>query len=91
MDGGARERNGQDHRPGEAPSCEDGRFSIRSKVLQESPMNKVKDVARPCVTSPMALPSWSRFGLCGIPENLLVALRDRGAKNLTMTGNNAGH
>jgi 3-oxoacid CoA-transferase subunit A len=32
----------------------------------------------------------SGFGLCGIPENLLVALRDRGAKNLTMISNNAG-
>ena len=32
----------------------------------------------------------SGFGLCGIPENLLAALRDQGAKNLTMISNNAG-
>jgi len=30
------------------------------------------------------------FGLCGIPENLIVALRDSGVKNLTIVGNNAG-
>ena len=32
----------------------------------------------------------SGFGLCGIPENLIPALRDRGAKDLTMISNNAG-
>lgn len=30
------------------------------------------------------------FGLCGIPENLILALRDSGAKNLTCVSNNAG-
>lgn len=30
------------------------------------------------------------FGLCGIPENLITALRDKGAKNLTIISNNAG-
>ena len=30
------------------------------------------------------------FGLCGIPENLIVALRDKGVKNLTVMSNNAG-
>lgn len=30
------------------------------------------------------------FGLCGIPENLIVALRDRGTKDLTLISNNAG-
>jgi 3-oxoacid CoA-transferase subunit A len=30
------------------------------------------------------------FGLCGIPENLIVALRDTGKKNLTVVSNNAG-
>ncbi len=30
------------------------------------------------------------FGLCGIPENLIVALRDTGAKDLTVVSNNAG-
>jgi 3-oxoacid CoA-transferase subunit A len=30
------------------------------------------------------------FGLCGIPENLIKALRDKGTKNLTIISNNAG-
>jgi 3-oxoacid CoA-transferase subunit A len=30
------------------------------------------------------------FGLCGIPENLIAALRDSGTKNLTAISNNAG-
>ena len=32
----------------------------------------------------------SGFGLCGIPENLILALRDQGAKGLTLMSNNAG-
>lgn len=30
------------------------------------------------------------FGLCGIPEALILALRDSGKKNLTIASNNAG-
>jgi 3-oxoacid CoA-transferase subunit A len=30
------------------------------------------------------------FGLCGIPENLIAALRKKGTKNLTCISNNAG-
>jgi len=30
------------------------------------------------------------FGLCGIPENLIFALRDSGVKGLTVISNNAG-
>lgn len=30
------------------------------------------------------------FGLCGIPENLILALRDLGATDLTFVSNNAG-
>lgn len=30
------------------------------------------------------------FGLCGIPENLIAALRDSGAADLTVISNNAG-
>jgi len=30
------------------------------------------------------------FGLCGIPEKLISALRDKGSKNLTIISNNAG-
>ena len=32
----------------------------------------------------------SGFGLCGIPETLILALRDHGAKDLTCISNNAG-
>ena len=30
------------------------------------------------------------FGLCGIPENLIAAIRDSGVSNLTIVSNNAG-
>jgi 3-oxoacid CoA-transferase subunit A len=30
------------------------------------------------------------FGLCGIPETLILAIRDTGVKNLTVVSNNAG-
>jgi len=30
------------------------------------------------------------FGLCGIPENLIIALRDSGTENITAISNNAG-
>jgi len=30
------------------------------------------------------------FGLCGIPENLILALRERGTSDLTVISNNAG-
>jgi 3-oxoacid CoA-transferase subunit A len=30
------------------------------------------------------------FGLCGIPESLIMAIRDSGVKNLTVVSNNAG-
>ena len=30
------------------------------------------------------------FGLCGVPEDLVGALRDRGVRNLTVISNNAG-
>src|ERR1700722_4795697 len=30
------------------------------------------------------------FGLCGIPENLIAAVRRKGTKNLTVASNNAG-
>src|SRR6202165_684785 len=30
------------------------------------------------------------FGLCGMPETLILAVRDSGVKNLTVVSNNAG-
>ena len=32
----------------------------------------------------------SGFGLCGLPENLIQAVREKGPKNLTLGSNNAG-
>ena len=32
----------------------------------------------------------SGFGLCGIPENLILAIREKGVRNLTCISNNAG-
>ena len=55
-------------------------------------MNKVIASAREAVA---AIPEGATilmggFGLCGIPENLIAALRDRGTGNLTVASNNAG-
>src|SRR5439155_20016288 len=30
------------------------------------------------------------FGLCGVPEQLILAIRDSGVKNLTVVSNNCG-
>lgn len=30
------------------------------------------------------------FGLCGIPENLIAAILEKGSKDLTVVSNNAG-
>ena len=55
-------------------------------------MNKiVKDAAEAVQDIPDgASVMISGFGLCGIPENLIAALRDRGSKDLTVMSNNAG-
>ena len=55
-------------------------------------MNKVIASAREAVA---AIPEGATilmggFGLCGIPENLIAALRDRGTGNLTVASNNRG-
>jgi 3-oxoacid CoA-transferase subunit A len=42
-----------------------------------------------CVHDGMTVMSGG-FGLCGIPEHLVLALRDSGVKNLTVISNNAG-
>jgi len=54
-----------------------------NKVVKDAPA-AVRDI--PDGASIMV----SGFGLCGIPENLLQALRAQGAKGLTMISNNAG-
>ena len=55
-------------------------------------MNKVVTSAAEAVRDipDGAVVMMSGFGLCGIPENLILALRDQGAKGLTVVSNNAG-
>src|SRR3979411_2417220 len=55
-------------------------------------MNKVlASVAEAVATIPEgATIMMGGFGLCGIPENLIAALRARGTKGLTVISNNAG-
>jgi 3-oxoacid CoA-transferase len=56
-------------------------------------MNKLKPDAAAaladCIQDGMTIAAGG-FGLCGIPENLIRALRDSGARDLTIVGNNAG-
>jgi 3-oxoacid CoA-transferase subunit A len=56
---------------------------FRSKIYQDasSALEGVKDGMTILVGG---------FGLCGIPENLILALRDSRVKNLTCVSNNAG-
>lgn len=56
-------------------------------------MNKVypsADAALKGVVADGQLLAVGGFGLCGIPEALIAALRDSGVKNLTVISNNAG-
>ena len=60
--------------------------------------NKVHETARDAIEAARAAGALGDsiqvmvggFGLCGIPEELIVALRDSGAKDLTCVSNNAG-
>ena len=55
-------------------------------------MNKVVRDAREAIADVQdgATIMLGGFGLCGIPENLITATRDKGIKNLTIVSNNAG-
>jgi 3-oxoacid CoA-transferase subunit A len=56
-------------------------------------MNKVypsADAALKGIVADGQLLAVGGFGLCGIPEALIAALRDSGVKNLTVISNNAG-
>ena len=55
-------------------------------------MNKVVRDARDAVADVQdgATIMMGGFGLCGIPENLISAIREKGVRNLTVISNNAG-
>jgi len=55
-------------------------------------MNKIFNSARDAVQDIQdgATVFLSGFGLCGIPENLIQAVKEKGPKNLTLGSNNAG-
>lgn len=60
--------------------------------MQKNPLSKVVKDARAAVDGVkdgMTL-VLGGFGLCGIPEHSILALRDLGVKNLTCVSNNAG-
>jgi len=50
-----------------------------------SPADAIKDLVRNDMTLAVG-----GFGLCGIPEQLIIALRDSGVTGLTIVSNNAG-
>jgi len=61
--------------------------------FQEIGVNKVFPSAQAALQGILAdgqLMAVGGFGLCGIPEALIDALRDSGVKNLTVISNNAG-
>src|SRR5688572_14021057 len=68
------------------------RTSCRPPVYDRRSMKKVvADAAEAVRDIPEgASIMFSGFGLCGIPENLIEALRARGTKGLTCISNNAG-
>ena len=55
-------------------------------------MNKVVRDARDAIADVQdgATIMMGGFGLCGIPENLISAIREKGVRNLTVISNNAG-
>lgn len=63
------------------------------KELLESQLNKVYPSAKEALQGVVAdgqTVAVGGFGLCGIPEAQIAALRDSGVKNLTCISNNAG-
>src|SRR5262249_28322871 len=67
-------------------------FKLRTGLFRESPMNKVVNDVMDAIADIQdgASIMMGGFGLCGIPENLIAALRRKGTKNLTVISNNAG-
>jgi len=65
----------------------------RGAHLQENPMKKLYPSAKAALDGFLKdglLIASGGFGLCGIPERLLDAVRDSGVKDLTFASNNAG-
>jgi len=56
-----------------------------SDKIYDSPAAALADVARHNM-----LVAVGGFGLCGIPEQLIIALRDTGVTGITAVSNNAG-
>src|ERR1044071_1124435 len=74
-------------------ACSRSAFKGRvSYLIEYRAMNKVLSSADEAVARipDGAVIMMGGFGLCGIPENLIAALRARGTKNLTVVSNNAG-
>jgi len=63
--------------------------SVASAGIQRKVFPDAASALRGLLRDGMTLMSGG-FGLCGIPENLLIALRDSQVKNLTVISNNAG-
>jgi 3-oxoacid CoA-transferase subunit A len=59
-------------------------IAMASKIYG-STADALRDVVRDGMTVAVG-----GFGLCGIPEQLIIALRDSGVRNLTVVSNNAG-
>jgi 3-oxoacid CoA-transferase subunit A len=67
-------------------------FPVRRPNSEEVAVNKVVRNAREAIQDIKdgASIMMGGFGLCGIPENLISALREKGPKDLTVMSNNAG-
>jgi len=66
--------------------------SLPAPLLPPDAMNKVFPSALAAIEgiNDGATIAAGGFGLCGIPENLIRAIRDKGLKNLTFVSNNCG-
>jgi 3-oxoacid CoA-transferase subunit A len=62
---------------------------MKSKVYENAGAALEAARSRGCVADGMTV-MVGGFGLCGIPEHLITALRDSGVKGLTCVSNNAG-
>jgi hypothetical protein len=67
--------------------------SISLNIYEETTMNKEYPDAKAALANVVKdgqTIAVGGFGLCGIPEALIAALRDSGVKELTAISNNAG-